>query len=507
NEAALFAAQLQDATGTAEKDMMGLMDVIQRSYYLGVDDNNMLGAFSALTPAMGILRKEGLDAANALAPLIVMADQGALKGESAGNAYRKIFQMSMNTKKIQKATEGTGLNLNFTDGKGEFGGIEQMYAQLDKLKNLSTEKRTLLLKDIFGDDSETLKALNIMIRKGIAGYRETQKKMADQASLQERVNAQLGTMGNLWDAATGTFTNALVNFGESIAPEIKAVIEWIGKLSERLANWSKQNPELSKTIMRVSALVSIAAIAIGALSLTIAAVLGPMAILKLAMSVLGIKASLLGLTFGKLAGAIKFVVSVLVWAGRAMMAHPIIAAVMIIAGAAVLIYTYWDKLPVWFKDLLAKCKTGFEDFWNYLSSLPERALNIGRNIMSSLSAGLSEKWEQLKALIKEYTSWLPDWFTGGGVTISQENASGPSYLTGNSGGLAMAGGGYMPKMYTPKPLAQKAVNSSVSVSAPIYIQQQPGQSATSVAQEVSRQLDDRERRARAASRASLGDTH
>ena len=169
DQAALFAAKLQDATGTTEKDMMGLMDTIQRSFYLGVDSNNMLGAFSALTPALSVLRKAGLDAANTLAPLIVMADQAALSGESAGNAYRKIFQLSMNSKKIQKATKGTGLNLNFTDGKGEFGGLEQMYSQLAKLKNLNTEKRLQVLKDIYGDDKETLQALDIMIKKGIDG--------------------------------------------------------------------------------------------------------------------------------------------------------------------------------------------------------------------------------------------------------------------------------------------------------------------------------------------------
>ncbi|KAB7672823.1 phage tail tape measure protein [Plesiomonas shigelloides] len=531
NEAALFAAKLQDATGTAEKDMMGLMDTIQRSYYLGVDDSNMLGAFSALTPALSILRKAGLDAANTLAPLIIMADQAALSGESAGNAYRKIFQMSMNTNKIQKATKGTGLSLNFTDGKGEFGGLEQMYAQLAKLKNLSTEKRLQVLKDIYGDDKETLQALDIMIKKGISGYRETQKKMADQASLQERVNAQLGTMGNLWDAATGTFTNALVNFGESVSPEVKAVIEWIGNLSERLANWSKQNPELSRTIMRVAALVSVVTIAFGALSLTIAAILGPMAIMKLSMSVLGIKASLLGLTFGKLAGAIQFVGSAIVWAARALMTNPIIAAAALLAGAVYLIYKNWDTLVPWFKSVWDQCKGPVLAFWNVLKevsswtpiglltshwgaiwsffdTLPEGAMNKGRAIVSGLIDGITAKWRDLMDAVKSLTKYLPDWVTGGGVTISQENISGPNYLTGNGGsGLAMAGSGYMPKMYTPKPLAQKAVNNSVSVSAPIYIQQQPGQSATSVAQEVSRQLDDRERRARAASRASLGDTH
>ncbi|MGL5225316.1 MAG: phage tail tape measure protein, partial [Aeromonas sp.] len=256
DEAAKFAAKLQDATKTAEKDMMGLMDIIQRSYYLGVDKDSMLGAFSKLSPALGILKKSGLDAVNTLAPLVVMADQAAMDGAAAGNAYRKIFQMTMDTGTIAKATAGTGIKLDFTDTKGEFGGLENMYAQLAKFKHLTTEDRLPILKDIFGDDAETLQALNLMIDKGIGGYRDTQKKMAEQANLQQRVNVQLGTLGNLWDAATGTFTNAMASFGESIAPEIKAVTRWIGDLSERLGEWSKRNPELSGTIMKVAAVTS-----------------------------------------------------------------------------------------------------------------------------------------------------------------------------------------------------------------------------------------------------------
>ena len=289
DQAALFAAKLQDATATAEQDMMGLMDTIQRSFYLGVDSNNMLGAFTKLTPAMGILRKSGLEAAKVLAPLVIMADQAGMAGESSGNAYRKVFQMSMNTGKIAKATKGTGLKLNFTDGKGEFAGMENMFAQLAKLKGLNTERRLQVLKGIYGDDAETLQVLELIISKGMDGYRATQKKMADQAALQERVNAQLGTLGSLWDAATGTFTNAMVNFGEAIAPEIKAITEWIGDLSERLGNWANRNPELSNTLMKIGGILSAVTIAFGGLSLAVAAVLGPMAIMKLSLGVLGVQ--------------------------------------------------------------------------------------------------------------------------------------------------------------------------------------------------------------------------
>lgn len=139
-----FAAKMQDATRTGEKDMMGLMDTIQRVSYLGMDDSDMLQGFSKVSPAMAILRKEGLDAVNTFAPLLVMMDQASMAGESAGNALRKVFQSSLNTKKLGKANallKDVGLNLDFSDGKGEFGGIEQLYAQLAKLKSLNSTQR------------------------------------------------------------------------------------------------------------------------------------------------------------------------------------------------------------------------------------------------------------------------------------------------------------------------------------------------------------------------------
>ena len=113
---------------------------------------------------MDIIRKSGLEAANTFAPLLVMMDQTGMAGESAGNAFRKVFQSSMNTAKIQKvlddlkAEKGIKLKLNFTDGKGEFAGIENLFKQLDKFKGLTTEDRLSVIKDIYGDDAETLRA-------------------------------------------------------------------------------------------------------------------------------------------------------------------------------------------------------------------------------------------------------------------------------------------------------------------------------------------------------------
>ncbi|MFK7685322.1 phage tail tape measure protein [Aeromonas caviae] len=506
DQAALFAAKLQDATGTAEQDMMGLMDTIQRSFYLGVDSGNMLGAFTKLTPALGILRKSGLEAAKVLAPLVIMADQAGMAGESSGNAYRKVFQMSMNTGKIAKATKGTGLKLNFTDGKGEFAGMENMFAQLAKLKGLNTERRLQVLKGIYGDDAETLQVLELIISKGMDGYRATQKKMADQAALQERVNAQLGTLGSLWDAATGTFTNAMVNFGEAIAPEIKAITEWIAELSERLGNWAKKNPELSNTLMKVGGILSAVTIAFGGLSLAVAAVLGPMAIMKLTFGILGIKGSFLGKVITMLIGPLKWLTASILRLGIAMMTTPIgwiIGLLAALAYAVYYVYKNWDELGPKFKAVWETCKTATMEFWDYIGTLPAKALEMGKALISSLVDGISAKWESLKAKIKGITDLLPDWMKGGGSVTANVNPSG--YLTGNYNTAAMAGGsGYGPRIVTPpRPVARGS--TTTEINAPIHIVQQPGQSGADVAQEVRRELDRRERQAAANGRASLTD--
>ncbi|WP_215281052.1 phage tail tape measure protein [Aeromonas hydrophila] len=533
DQAALFAAKLQDATGTAENDMMGLMDTIQRSFYLGVDSNNMLGAFSALTPALSVLRKTGLDAANTLAPLIVMADQAALSGESAGNAYRKIFQMSMNPDKIAKATKGTGLKLDFTNGKGEFGGLENMYTQLAKLKNLNTVARLRVLKGIFGDDKETLQALDIMITKGMDGYRATQKKMADQAALQERVNAQLGTLGSLWDAATGTFTNAMVNFGEAIAPEIKAITEWIADLSERLGNWAKKNPELSNTMMKVGGILSAVTIAFGGLSLAVAAVLGPMAIMKLTFGILGVKGTFLGKVITLLLAPLKWLTIGIFRLGMAMLTTPVgwfIMGIAAIAGGAYLIYKNWDGIAKWFSELWEKCKAPlmawwdllkelfswtpigmliahWNDIWAFLDTLPDGAVNKGKAIVQGLIDGITAKWKTLMEKVKEFTKYLPDWFTGGNVTIGQDKSTGPGYLTGNLPQPALAGAsGYGPRIVptpVPKPVAARGGNTTTTHQWTIV--QQPGETPDDLVRKIDQRIEQRERQAAARGRATLGD--
>ncbi|ENJ6544952.1 phage tail tape measure protein [Salmonella enterica] len=468
--AAEFAAKLQDATQTSEKDMMNLMDVIQKGFYAGVDSGNMLQGFSKISSAMNIINKKGLEAVKTFAPLLVMADQGSMAGESAGNAYRKIFQAALDADNIKAVNDdlkekGAGIKFNFSDGKGGFGGLENMYAQLEKLKKLNPETQMATMKDLFGNDAETLQALNIMLSKGIEGYRETAAKLENQASLRERVDASLNTLGNKWEAATGTFTNAMASIGETVAPALKNLADWLGELASRLDGFVKRHPSLTSALFKMAAGFAVAATAVGAISLALASILGPMAIIRVSAGMLGLKfASVGGLVRAALGGLGKSVL----WLGRLMFANPILAVIGLIAAGAIYIWQNWDTLGPkfkamwdavcnatgtawdWIKEkasaawegikslffnytlpgLIAKnwdaIKSGvseawanirqsISDKWNAIladvSALPAKFQDTGSAIIDSILDGINAKWETLKSKLSSVTDYLPDWMT------------------------------------------------------------------------------------------------
>ncbi|MBO3672794.1 phage tail tape measure protein [Acinetobacter soli] len=416
DQAAEFAAKMQDATKTREQDMLALMDTIQRSYYLGVDSTNMLSGFAKMSAGMKIIKQEGLEGAKALAPLLVMADQAAMAGESAGNAFSKIFKAMMDTDKIKKALKDskTGITMNFTNGKGEFGGLENMYKQLEKLKGLSTEKRLPILADMFGNDSENIQALNLLIDKGKAGYDEVVAKMQAQADLQTRVNAQLSTLKNLKDAAGGTFTSLLALFGEQLSPQFKVLIEGFSNVTEKVTTWSKENPQLANTVAKIVAGGILLVGGLSALALGITALLGPIAILKVTLGTLGLGFSAVGAIFSPVGLVILGIVAA-------------------VAGAAYLIYRNWEPISGFFIGIWSTIKTAFNGgirgvtalilnwsplglfysiFAKVLSwfgiDLPKQFTGFGSMIIQGLIDGIKSKFDGLKGVWEKVTSYMPD---------------------------------------------------------------------------------------------------
>lgn len=399
--AAEFAAKMQDATGTASDDMMGLFDTIQKAFYLGVDDTNMLSFFTKTSSVLQMVNKDGLKAAQGLAPISVMMDQMGMKGESAGNAVRKVIQAGLSVKKVNDvnkvlARQKLGINLDFTDGKGSFGGLDNLFQQLAKLKSLSDVKRTGVMKALFGDDAETLQVVNALIDKGKDGYDQVQQKMNRQANLNSRVQAQLGTLTNLWEAMTGTATNGLAAMGSAFSGDAKRITIWLGDLGERFTKFADENPRVIRGAFGLAA---------------------GLTVLKLGFMGVG--------------GAIGIV-------SRVLSMSPIGMIATGIAMAAGLIISNWDVIGPYFKKLWDTVGPYFETGWGILKKVFDWSpLGLIINNWGPIVKWFQDMWDKLKPII--------EWFTDGASdTVAAANAA--QWGAGGYGayGTGVASSGYNP---------------------------------------------------------------
>lgn len=399
--AAEFAAKMQDATGTASDDMMGLFDTIQKAFYLGVDDTNMLSFFTKTSSVLQMVNKDGLKAAQGLAPISVMMDQMGMQGESAGNAVRKVIQAGLSVKKVNDvnkvlARQKLGINLDFTDGKGSFGGLDNLFLQLAKLKSLSDVKRTGVMKALFGDDAETLQVVNALIDKGKDGYDQVQQKMNRQANLNSRVQAQLGTLTNLWEAMTGTATNGLAAIGSAFSGDAKRITIWLGDLGERFTKFADENPRVIRGAFGLAA---------------------GLTVLKLGFMGVG--------------GAIGIV-------SRVLSMSPIGMIVTGIAMAAGLIISNWDVIGPYFIKLWDTVGPYFETGWGILKKVFDWSpLGLIINNWGPIVKWFQDMWEKLKPII--------EWFTDGASdTVAAANAA--QWGAGGYGayGTGVASSGYNP---------------------------------------------------------------
>lgn len=374
--AAEFAAKMQDATGTTSEDMMGLFDTIQKAFYLGVDDTNMLSFFSKASSVMKMVDKDGLKAANALAPIVVMMDQMGMQGEASGNALRKVIQSGLDLKKVSKVNavlkrQKLGISLDFTNGKGGFGGIDKMLSQLSKLKGLTDAKRLGVLKNLFGDDAETIQLVNALIDKGKDGYKEIQDKMNKQASLDKRVAAQLGTLTNLWDAMTGTATNGLAAIGGAFESDLKGITTWLGDMSEKFTKFADENPRVIRSVVALAAGLATA------------------------------KVAFMGVGF-----AITFVSNI-------MKMSPIGLILTGIAMAASLIISNWDLIGPYFKKLWETIGPYFEIGWNLIKeAFSWSPIGLVIEMWKPVVDWFESMWDKLKPIIS--------WFTDGADDVTQK---------------------------------------------------------------------------------------
>ncbi len=268
-EAAKFAAKTGEAAGVAAQDMEKFMDIISRTSNLGVEAGEMQYAFSRSAGALKAVKMQGLESAASMSVLYAQFIKAGASGETVGTNFGgmlenlKKFQYGIGDKadSAKKSLKGLGIEMQFFDKQGKFLGPREMIGQLEKLKNLKPDKRAKAMDSLFGGGQDA-QMVNTLMDGGVKAYDLMNKRMKDQADLNTKVEAQLKTLKNVWDAASGTFTNTLASIIEPLAPDLKRAADLFGDLSLSIGKFTKEHPQLTR-IAAGLALVTGAALVTG----------------------------------------------------------------------------------------------------------------------------------------------------------------------------------------------------------------------------------------------------
>ena len=396
---------------------------------------------------------------------------------SASNAMvRELSIATMQSKRFQAGMKAIGMQSTSVEKAMATDAMGTIIKVLEKIKTLNAEDQLRVTTQIFGKEygKDAAKLSNNLDEL----YRQLKLVNAEKSrgSMQRESDIDKDSLSSQWLILQAGIKNVKADLGEKLRGSLMDIIKYIKQIVVGVRHWVEENPELANTLVRVAAVTSVITIAMGGLALGVAALLGPMAIMKLTFGILGIKGSFLGKVITLLLTPLKWLTISFFRLGMAMLTTPIgwfIMGIAAIAGGAYLIYKNWDGISKWFSEL-----------WD----APSKAL--------------SKFWDDAVAKIKSLTDLLPEWMKeSANMTASINTTMNPSGMSK----WALAGGASVgDRIITPpRPIAK--TGGTTQINAPINIVQQPGQSAVDVAQEVRRELDKRARQAAANGRATLGD--
>lgn len=290
-EAGEFAAQLQQATRASAGDMAALADTVQRTSHLGLDPTGMVKGLDAIGKALPQLGQQGARSGQMFAPLLLMLNDASISGEAAGKAVGNLVKNSMDPAKlgqVNKMLASQGVSLDFKDASGQFGGTEQMMAQLQKLQSLGSDKlRAAALDKLAGGDAQTRKALEELLQQGPGGYQQIASQLKSQADLDGRVAILKDSVSAQYESVKDSYNGLLSDMGSTIESDLKAVLGTLREMTEGMRAWVKEHPQIVQWTLRIVAVLGLLVAGVGVVSSVLFGLLAPLLLTRTVFGLLG----------------------------------------------------------------------------------------------------------------------------------------------------------------------------------------------------------------------------
>ncbi|WP_405468937.1 phage tail tape measure protein [Morganella morganii] len=418
-EVADIASNIQSAYKIPADEMQRVADVLTFGFTTSNTDLRMLGeTMKYLAPNA---QAAGQDFESMVATVGMLGNVG-IQASTAGTSLRmSLARLAKQPKAARKALDELGVSVS--DSTGRMKALPVMLAEIDaafKKKGISgignTEKLAYI-SNIFGVESSA--AILALLDK--QGEIDPEERIEAYANRLKKSQGTAGTVAKtMANNLRGDMQNAIsawedigISVYDTVKPTLRELAGNITTVLRGIGDWVKKNPELTATLTKIAlALGAVLAVG-GAIILMLAAMLGPVAMLKLSMSVLGIKGA--G-AFGLLAKGLKAVGLALFGIGKALLTNPLFLAAAVIAGIAYAIYKNWDSVAAFFKKLWADIVSACDIAWKWIGSIISRAWEGIKNYFlnytlvgliyknwDGIKKYMSDLWETVKTTIK--TKW------------------------------------------------------------------------------------------------------
>ncbi len=414
-DAADIASNILTGFGLKSKDMGRVADVMTNAFTQSNVSVQMLG--ETMKYVAPVAESLGVSIETTAAMTGKLGDAG-IQASMAGTALRAIMsRLAAPPKAAADALKS--LNVQTKDAKGNLRDLPTILAEIEKkTAKMGNAKKAGLFKAIAGE--EAFSAMSVLAKQ--AGTGELQKfteKMKETGSAQRVAKQMLDNTKGAIVQLKSAIEGIMISVGNVFLPIITDATNRMTGVVNAIQTWSNANPELFAQLAKVAAVVALVIGGLGALSVGIWALSGPI------MLAVGL--------FLKLWTVIKFlfgIVRIIFYFGRLLaIITPVGAAITALIAVGYLLYKNWETISpmlgkVWegiksiFSAAWEAIKSGVSSAWEAISGFFTSGItNISATIINWSPLGLF--YQAFAGVLNWFGVDLPSKFTDFGKMIIQ----------------------------------------------------------------------------------------
>ncbi|HAJ2018766.1 TPA: phage tail tape measure protein, partial [Escherichia coli] len=340
-----------------------------------------------------VAAKLGISLEEAAAMAGMLANNG-LRGSDAGTAMRaSLSRLASPPKAAADALKE--LRVSVADARGKMRPMEDVLLDLYKAtQKYGQVDQVSFFKDIAGE--EAFVGLQTLV--AAAGSGELQKLTrelqgargeADRVAkvMADNLDGDLKNLDSAWEGLR-------IRISDLVDGPLRSVTQWLTRVLEKITSLAQAHPVLTRQLLIAGGALLAMTATIGSLSLVIGVLYGKLATLRLGFDILTRSMNVvrvLPALWGMLTGSVS-----LLGGAIGALFSPVGLIVAALAGAAVLIWKYWDPIRAFFAGV-------FSGIMERLNPLRETFERFGP-VFDAIGSGISQVFNWFKSLLSPMES-------------------------------------------------------------------------------------------------------